>query len=104
MICYQVLTYYLAMEGKTVSERSQMTVSLTNEAIDVLEKHTTARKRGEFISNLLVAYGAEAGAITQVDVESMRLQLLGMASTTKTLDGRLSKVERQMAAISANQK
>ena len=87
-----------------MSERSQMTVSLTNEAIDVLEKHTTARKRGEFISNLLVAYGAEAGAITQVDVESMRLQLLGMASTTKTLDGRLSKVERQMAAIIANQK
>lgn len=84
-----------------MSERSQMTVSLTNEAIDVLERHTTARKRGEFISNLLVAYGAEAGAITQVDVESMRLQLLGMASTTKTLDGRVTKLERTVASIIA---
>ena len=85
-----------------MSERSQMTVSLTNEAIDVLEKHTTARKRGEFISNLLIAYGAEAGAITQVDLESMKLQLLGLASTSKTLDGRLTKVERQLSAIIAD--
>ena len=84
-----------------MSERSQMTVSLTNEAIDVLEKHTTARKRGEFISNLLIAYGAEAGAITQVDIESMRLQLLGMASTTKTLDGRVTKLERTVASMIA---
>ena len=84
-----------------MSEHSQMTVSLTNEAIDVLEKHTTARKRGEFISNLLIAYGAEAGAITQVDVESMRLQLLGMASTTKTLDGRVTKLERTVASMIA---
>jgi len=78
-----------------------MTVRLTNEAIDVLEKHTTARKRGEFISNLLVAYGAEAGAITQVDIESMRLQLLGLASANKTLDGRLTKVERTVATMIA---
>lgn len=84
-----------------MSERSQMTLSLTNEAIDVLEKHTSARKRGEFISNLLVAYGADAGAISQVDVESMKLQLLGMASTTKTLDGRLTKVEKQLAVLIA---
>lgn len=84
-----------------MSERSQMTLSLTNDAIDILEKHTTARKRGEFISNLLIAYGAEAGAITQVDVESMKLQLLGMASTTKTLDGRLTKVERQLSVLIA---
>jgi len=79
-----------------------MTVSLTNEAIDVLEKHTTARKRGEFISNLLIAYGDDAGAISQVDLESMKLQLLGLASTSKTLDGRLTKVERQLSAIIAD--
>lgn len=84
-----------------VQERTQMTLSLTNEAIDILEKHATERKRGEFISNLLVAYGADAGAISQVDVESMKLQLLGMASTTKTLDGRLTRVEKQLAALIA---
>lgn len=85
-----------------MTERSQVTVSLTNEAIEVLEKNATPRKRGEFISNLIVAYGSESGAISQVDIESMRMQLLGLASTTKTLDGRLSKVERQLSAVIAN--
>lgn len=74
-----------------------MTLSLTNEAIEVLEKHTSPRKRGEFISNLLVAYGDEAGAIKQVDIESIKLQLLGIVSTQKTFEGRLLKIERQLA-------
>lgn len=84
-----------------MAERSKVNLSLTPEAILVLEKHTTERKRGEFVSNLLVAYGAEGGAINQVDIESMKLQLLGLASTQKTLDGRLTRVEKQMAAIIA---
>lgn len=79
-------------------QRVKMTVSLTNEAIEVLEKYTTERKRGEFISNLLVAYGAEGGAINQVDVESMKLQMLGLSSAIKTLDGRMTRLERQNAA------
>lgn len=78
-------------------ERSSMTLSLTYEAIEVLEKHTSPRKRGEFISNLLVAYGDEAGAIKQVDIESIKLQLLGIVSTQKTFEGRLLKIERQLA-------
>lgn len=82
-------------------ERTKVNLSLTADALAVLEKHTSERKRGEFVSNLLIAYGADAGAITQVDVESMKLQLLGMASTTKTLDGRLTKVERQLAVLIA---
>lgn len=78
-------------------ERSSMTLSLTYEAIEVLEKHTSPRKRGEFISNLLVAYGDEAGAIKQVDIESIKLQLLGIVSTQKTFEGRLLNIERQLA-------
>lgn len=77
-----------------MTERSQITVSLTNEAIEILEKQTTPRKRGEFISNLLLAYGADSGATSQADIESMKLQLLGLASAQKTLDARLTKVER----------
>lgn len=84
-----------------MTERAKVNLSLTADALAVLEKHTTERKRGEFVSNLLVAYGAESGAITQVDIESMKLQLLGLASTNKTLDGRLTKVERQLAAVIA---
>ena len=87
-----------------MSERSQMTLSLTKEAIGILEKHTTPRKRGEFISNLLVTYGAEAGAISQVDIESMKLQMLGVTSTQKTFDGRLLKLEQQLASLMNNRR
>lgn len=79
-----------------MTERSQITVSLSYEAIQILEKQATPRKRGEFISNLLIAYGAESGATSQADIESMRLQLLGLASQQKTLDARVTKVERQL--------
>ena len=82
-----------------MSERTKVNLSLTPEAIEVLEKQTTERKRGEFVSNLLIAYGADAGAVNHVDIESMRLQLLGLASTSKTLDGRLTRVERQLASV-----
>jgi hypothetical protein len=93
------LTFYLSNGGKTVSERSQMTLSLTNEAIAVLEKHTTQRKRGEFISNLLAAYGDSAGAISQADIESLKLQMLGLTSTQKTFEGRLLRVEQKLAQL-----
>jgi hypothetical protein len=95
------LLYSHERYGESVTERSKVALSLTADAMAVLEKHATERKRGEFVSNLLIAYGAEGGAITQVDIESMRLQLLGLASTSKTLDGRLTKVERQLAAVIA---
>jgi len=85
-----------------VTERTKVSLSITPDAIEILEKHTTERKRGEFVSNLLVSYGAEGGAINQVDVESMKLQMLGLSSTTKTLDGRLMKVERQLSALIAD--
>ncbi|MFN8487120.1 MAG: hypothetical protein U0350_05965 [Caldilineaceae bacterium] len=78
--------------------KSQLTLSLTNDAIAVLEKNTTERKRGEFISNLLVTYGAQEGAISQIDIESIKLQLLGLASQIKQLDGRLLKVERNIVS------
>jgi len=82
-----------------VTERTQITLSLTNEAISILEKQTTPRKRGEFVSNLVVAYGNDAGAIGQLDIETIKLQLLGLASANKILEGRVMKLERQLATI-----
>lgn len=81
-----------------MTERVQITLSLTKEAIAILERQTTPRKRGEFVSQLIVAYGDDAGAINQLDIEGIKLQLLGLASSVKTMDGRLLKVERQIAA------
>jgi hypothetical protein len=82
-----------------MTERSQITLSLTKEARAILEKQSSPRKRGEFISSLLVAYGDDAGAIGQLDIEAIKLQLLGLASANKTLEGRVLKLERQIAAM-----
>lgn len=81
-----------------MTDRVQITLSLSKEAITILEKQTTPRKRGEFVSGLIVAYGSDAGAIGQLDVETIKLQLLGLASANKTLEARVMKVERQLAA------
>lgn len=80
-----------------MTERVQITLSLSKEAIAILEKQTTPRKRGEFVSGLIVAYGSDAGATSQLDMETIKLQLLGLASANKTLEARLLKVERQFA-------
>lgn len=85
-----------------MTDRVQITLSLTSEAIRILEGQTTPRKRGEFVSGLIVAYGADAGAIGQLDIETIKMQMLGLASTAKTLDSRLAKVERQLSAIIAS--
>ena len=34
-------------------------------------------------------------------IEGMKLQFMGLASANKTLEGRLNKVERQLAAVIA---
>jgi len=82
-------------------EKVQLTLSLTSDAVAVLEKNASERKRGEFISNLLITYGASEGAISQVDIEAMKLQQLGVTSQLKTMEGRLLQVERQLSALIA---
>jgi len=70
----------------------------------VLERSASPRKRGELVSKLLIAYGAGEQGIDQVDIESMKLQIMGLAGANKTLEGRVLKLERQVAAMIANQK
>lgn len=79
-----------------MTDRVQITVSLTKNALDILEKRTTARKRGEFLSNLIVAFGENESGNGQVDLEVMKLQLLGLASANKTLEARIQRLERQV--------
>ena len=61
----------------------------------------TERKQGEFLSNLLLQYSAADGGVAQIDVDALRLQLLGLASEHKTAEARLAKVEKTLAAIIA---
>lgn len=84
-----------------MSEKVQLTLSLTSEAVQILDRHATERKRGEFLSNLLLQYSAADGGIAQMDVDAIRLQLLGLASEHKTAEARLGRVEKQLSVLIA---
>lgn len=76
-------------------------LTLSAAAQKVLEGAASPRKRGEFVSSLLIQYGAADSGIEQIDVEGMKLQLMGLASANKTLEGRVLRLERQVAAMIA---
>jgi len=77
------------------------TLSLSENAQAVLEANASPRKRGELVSKLLIEYGAGAAGVDAVDVEGMKLQIMGLASANKSLEARVMKVERQLAALIA---
>ena len=74
---------------------------LSADARAVLDKHASPRRRGEFVSQLLIQYGMADSGIEQIDVEGMKLQLMGLASANKTLEGRVLRLEKQLAAMIA---
>lgn len=84
-----------------MSDKVQLTLSLTSDAVAVLDRHASERKRGEFLSNLLIQYSASDKGVAQMDVDGMRLQILGLATEHKTTEARLAKAERQLAALIA---
>jgi len=79
-------------------------LTLSSEALRVLEAKASPRKRGEFVSQLLVQYAAMGDGVEQLDVEGMKLQMMGLTSANKTLEGRVLRLERQVSAMIANQK
>ena len=44
--------------------------------------------------------GTVDGGVDAVDIEGMKLQIMGLAGANKTLEGRVIKLERQVAAQS----
>jgi predicted YcjX-like family ATPase len=76
-------------------------LTLTPEAMEVLTKATTPRKRGEFVSKLLVQWGGVSVGVEQIDVEGLKLQMMGLASVNKSLESRVMNVEKQLAALIA---
>jgi len=84
-------------------DKQRVTLTITTEAIEVLESHSSERKRGEFVSQLLESYGRGAGTVPSgLDVESLRLQVLGIMAQGKNADARLVKVEQTLAAMIAS--
>ena len=84
-----------------MANESKTTLTLTGDALTVLHKQASPRKRGEFVSNLLIQYSAADSGIEQIDVEGLKLSFLGLASANKSLEARVMKLERQLAAVSA---
>lgn len=80
------------------------TLSLSGDAFAVLASQASPRKRGELVSRLLIEYGAGASGFDAVDIEGMKLQIMGLASANKTLEGRVLRLERQLALAMAGQK
>lgn len=84
-------------------DKQRVTLTITSEAVAVLEKHTTERKRGEFVSQILETYGRGADSVPSgVDLESLRLQVMGLLAQGKSTDARLTKVEQTLAALIAS--
>lgn len=84
-------------------DKQRVTLTITSEAVEVLERHTSERKRGEFVSQMLETYGRGADTVPSgLDVESLRLQVLGLLAQGKNADARLMKVEQTLAAMIAS--
>ena len=84
-----------------MAKEVKSSLMLSADALAVLDKQASPRRRGEFVSQLLIQYGMADSGIEQIDVEGMKLQLMGLASANKTLEGRVLRLERQLAAMIA---
>jgi len=84
-----------------MADEAKVSLTITGAAVAVLQKQASPRKRGEFVSNLLVQYGAVDSGIDAVDIEGMKLQIMGLAGANKTLEGRVIKLERTVSAMIA---
>lgn len=82
-----------------------LTIVLDDGVPDLLiELAGSSRKQGGFLSKLIRAAHDNAGAMgsEMMNVEGLRLQILGIAGQQKAVEGRLLNVERQLAAIMAD--
>ncbi len=84
-----------------MTDEAKVSLTLTAAALAVLERQASPRKRGEFVSKLLMQYNAMDSGIEQIDVEGLKLQMLGLASTCKSQEARLLRLERQVVALIA---
>ena len=84
-----------------MGEDVKVYLTLTQEAMLVLTKQTTPRKRGEFVSKLLTQYGEVSNGTEQIDVEGLKLQMMGLASVNKSLEARVMNLEKQLGVLIA---
>ena len=60
------------------------------------------RKRGQYLTDLIRAtYDVQATTQTGIDLEGLRLQLLGLAGQVQALESRITQMEKTLAVIIA---
>lgn len=68
----------------------RVTLVLSDEAIEVIAANATERKRGEFVSSLLMDYARTTGDMNGVHADDGILE---------RIDSRLTRLEKQMAIL-----
>jgi hypothetical protein len=81
----------------------RINLMLTDEAYDkLMGLADSVNTRGKKVSELIMAAYEMGTALDAVDNETLRLQLMGLAGSVRQLEGRLLKVEAQLAAVIAH--
>jgi len=85
-----------------MSNKRRMTVSLPESVYDKLQKMAgSERKIGETITKL-VEDASDLGTVSDgLDVETLRWQIVGLASDVKGIESRQLQTEKTLAAIIA---
>jgi hypothetical protein len=71
----------------------RVTLVLSDEAVEAIEANATERKRGEFVSTVLVDYGRITGGISTLGDDDDGI--------LERIDSRLARIEKQMAILLA---
>ena len=85
------------MNGKT-----RLNLTVDEDIPDLFAKMAHGRNRmGEYLSNLVrsMDQGHQAIEVDQMDLESLKLMIQGMAGRVKALEGEMLTVRSQVAAI-----
>ncbi|MCB9150719.1 MAG: hypothetical protein H6641_18350 [Caldilineaceae bacterium] len=68
----------------------------------LIELAGSSRKQGEYINKLVNnAWAGMQDTDADLDVEALRLQLLGLSGQHKALEGRVLRLESQLSAVMA---
>ena len=70
---------------------SRTVLALSEDALSVIEANATERKRGEFVSNILVDYARVTGGISALGDDDDGI--------LERIDSRLARIEKQMVIL-----
>jgi hypothetical protein len=82
----------------------RLTVSVKEGIGDKLKELAgSSRKQGDYLSGLIQAVweNSQVPTTTELDVEALRLQGIGLSATVKMLEGRMLRLEHQLTNLIA---